>query len=30
VLTLPEALVNYLALLGWSYDDRAELMTPTS
>jgi glutamyl-tRNA synthetase len=22
---LPEALVNYLALLGWSYDDRTEL-----
>jgi glutamyl-tRNA synthetase len=24
---LPEALVNYLALLGWSYDDRTEVMT---
>ena len=24
---VPEALVNYLALLGWSYDDRTELMT---
>jgi glutamyl-tRNA synthetase len=24
---LPEALVNYLALLGWSYDDKTELMT---
>jgi glutamyl-tRNA synthetase len=24
---LPEALVNYLALLGWSYDDHTELMT---
>jgi glutamyl-tRNA synthetase len=24
---LPEALVNYLALLGWSYDDRTELFT---
>jgi glutamyl-tRNA synthetase len=24
---IPEALVNYLALLGWSYDDRTELMT---
>ena len=24
---LPEALVNYLALLGWSYDDRTEIMT---
>ena len=24
---LPAALVNYLALLGWSYDDRTELMT---
>src|SRR4051812_8565673 len=23
---LPEALVNYLALLGWSYDDRTEIM----
>jgi glutamyl-tRNA synthetase len=25
---LPAALVNYLALLGWSYDDRTEIMTP--
>ncbi len=25
---LPEALVNYLALLGWSYDDRTEIFTP--
>ncbi len=24
---LPEALINYLALLGWSYDDRTELYT---
>jgi glutamyl-tRNA synthetase len=24
---IPEALVNYLALLGWSYDDHTELMT---
>src|SRR4051794_11440403 len=24
---IPEALVNYLALLGWSYDDRTEVMT---
>jgi glutamyl-tRNA synthetase len=24
---LPEALVNYLALLGWSFDDRTEIMT---
>jgi glutamyl-tRNA synthetase len=24
---LPEAMVNYLALLGWSYDDKTELMT---
>jgi glutamyl-tRNA synthetase len=24
---LPEALVNYLALLGWSYDDRTEIMS---
>jgi glutamyl-tRNA synthetase len=24
---IPEALVNYLALLGWSYDDRTELMS---
>jgi glutamyl-tRNA synthetase len=24
---IPEALVNYLALLGWSYDDRTEFMT---
>jgi glutamyl-tRNA synthetase len=24
---LPEALVNYLALLGWSYDDRTTVMT---
>jgi len=24
---LPEALVNYLALLGWSYDDKTEIMT---
>lgn len=24
---LPEALVNYLALLGWSYDDRREIFT---
>ena len=24
---IPEALVNYLVLLGWSYDDRTELMT---
>ena len=24
---LAEALVNYLALLGWSYDDRTEIMT---
>jgi glutamyl-tRNA synthetase len=24
---LPDALVNYLALLGWSYDDHTEIMT---
>ncbi|MBD0329118.1 MAG: glutamate--tRNA ligase [Thermoleophilia bacterium] len=24
---IPEALTNYLALLGWSYDDRTEIMT---
>jgi glutamyl-tRNA synthetase len=24
---IPEALLNYLALLGWSYDDHTELMT---
>jgi glutamyl-tRNA synthetase len=24
---LPEALVNYMALVGWSYDDKTELMT---
>lgn len=24
---LPEALVNFLALLGWSYDDKTELLT---
>jgi glutamyl-tRNA synthetase len=24
---IPEALVNYLALLGWSYDERTEIMT---
>ncbi len=24
---LPEALANYLALLGWSYDDRTEIMS---
>jgi glutamyl-tRNA synthetase len=24
---VPDAIVNYLALLGWSYDDRTELMT---
>ena len=24
---LPEAVVNYLALLGWSYDDSRELFT---
>src|ERR687888_561453 len=24
---IPEALVNFLALLGWSYDDRTELMS---
>ena len=24
---IPEALVNYMALLGWSYDDRTEIMT---
>jgi glutamyl-tRNA synthetase len=24
---IPEALVNYLALLGWSYDDRTEFMS---
>ena len=24
---LPDAIVNYLALLGWSYDDRTELFT---
>ncbi|MBN1994288.1 MAG: glutamate--tRNA ligase [Anaerolineae bacterium] len=24
---LPEAMVNYLALLGWSYDDKTEIMT---
>jgi glutamyl-tRNA synthetase len=24
---LPEALVNYLALLGWSYDDKTEVMS---
>jgi glutamyl-tRNA synthetase len=26
---LPEALVNYLALLGWSYDDHTEIMSRT-
>ncbi len=25
---LPEALMNFLALLGWSYDDRTTVMTP--
>jgi glutamyl-tRNA synthetase len=25
---LPEALVNFLALLGWSYDDRTTIMSP--
>src|ERR687896_784396 len=25
---LPEAMVNYLALLGWSYDDHTELFSP--
>lgn len=25
---LPEAMFNYLALQGWSYDDRTEIMTP--
>jgi glutamyl-tRNA synthetase len=24
---LPEAMINYLALLGWSYDDKTEVMT---
>ena len=24
---LPEALVNYLALLGWSYDDHTTIMS---
>jgi glutamyl-tRNA synthetase len=24
---LPEAIVNFLALIGWSYDDRTEIMT---
>ncbi|RME43735.1 MAG: glutamate--tRNA ligase [Caldilineae bacterium] len=24
---LPEAMVNYLALVGWSYDDKTEIMT---
>ncbi|MGB2874251.1 MAG: glutamate--tRNA ligase [Gaiellaceae bacterium] len=24
---IPEAIVNYLALLGWSYDDRTEIMS---
>ena len=24
---LPEALVNYMALLGWSYDDKADILT---
>jgi glutamyl-tRNA synthetase len=24
---IPEALVNYLALLGWSYDDHTEIMS---
>jgi glutamyl-tRNA synthetase len=24
---LPEAMLNYLALLGWSYDDKTEIMT---
>ena len=24
---LPEAVVNYLALVGWSYDDSTEMMT---
>lgn len=24
---LPEAMVNYMALVGWSYDDKTELMT---
>ena len=24
---IPEAIVNYLALLGWSYDDKTEIMT---
>ena len=27
---LPEALMNYLALLGWSFDDRSEFFTPES
>jgi glutamyl-tRNA synthetase len=26
---LPEAMVNYLALLGWSFDDKTEFMTRT-
>ncbi|MBD0347832.1 MAG: glutamate--tRNA ligase, partial [Thermoleophilia bacterium] len=25
---IPEALMNFLALLGWSYDDRTTIMTP--
>lgn len=25
---LPEAVFNYLALLGWSYDDKTEIMSP--
>jgi glutamyl-tRNA synthetase len=25
---LPQALINYLVLLGWSYDDKAEFFTP--
>ena len=27
---IPEALVNFLALLGWSYDDKMTVMTRTS
>jgi glutamyl-tRNA synthetase len=26
---LPEALMNFLALLGWSYDDKTTIMSPT-
>jgi glutamyl-tRNA synthetase len=26
---LPEAMINYLALLGWSFDDKTEIMTRT-